>query len=660
MPLADIILTHGTVVTMGQSYTIIPDGAVVIQSDTIIAIGTSEQIAREYQATETVDCRGQAIIPGLINAHTHVPMTLLRGLADDRRLDVWLIGYMMPTEREFVNPDFVRLGTLLGCAEMIKSGITTFNDMYYFEDSVAAATVEAGLRAICGQTVLKYPTPDAASYEESLQSCRDFIIKWKGHSLIIPAVAPHAPYTCTPEILQACASLATEFDVPLHIHISETSLEVLESRKQYGMPVVPWVKKQGLLDARVIAAHCVHVDDGEMHTLKHHNIGVAHNPTSNLKLASGIAPVRRMLELGLKVGIGTDGSASNNDLDLFEETRLAALIAKVATDDPTTLPAKIALAMATNIGAQALHIEHLTGSIEPGKRADLAIVDLEKLHNWPHFNRDPEAIYSRLVYAAKSSDVQHVLCNGQWLMRDRQLLTIDTETLTHQASEIAHKIDVFLSTRENNILSKLLAIGELQQEESFEIQVKVRVETTEQAQQILDHPGVSITKTSHYRQHDTYFGFTSPTASYIRYREDDYLDERGHVYNLRARLTFTEDGQKQEIDKAILLSRSRYISPATRPLRFYREYFQAQMEHTIVKERWRWHTDYKGLQIYINIDQMIEPPQDCYYLEIKSRTWSLSDAKEKANAILELLAYLGIQESALVTEEYLTLSQTEH
>jgi 5-methylthioadenosine/S-adenosylhomocysteine deaminase len=485
-------------------------------------------------------------------------------------------------------------------------------------------------------------------------------MKWRGHPLIIPAVAPHAPYTCTPEILQACAALAIEFDVPLHIHISETSLEVLESRKDFGMPVVPWIKKQGLLDAKVIAAHCVHVDDGEMHTLRHHNTGVAHNPTSNLKLASGIAPIQRMLDLGLNVGIGTDGPASNNDLDMFEETRLAALIAKVATDNPTTLPAKTAFAMATRIGAQALHIEHLTGSLEPGKQADITVVGLGKLHNWPHFNRDADAVYSQLVYAAKSSDVQHVLCNGRWLMRDQQLLTVDTEALIQQAAHVAGQIDGFLTAREGNTLSKLLAIGELHQEESFEIQVKARIETSDLAQRLLDHPEVTLTKTSHYRQHDTYFRFAPPATSRVRYREDDYLDEKGHVHNIRARLTLTEIGEKQELHDAILLSRSRYISPATRPLRFYQEYMQAQSEHTIIKERWRWHIDYKGLQLYVNLDELTEPRQDGFYLEIKSRTWSLTDAEEKANAISDLLAYLGLDQSKLLTEEYLTLDSAKH
>src|SRR5947209_4637670 len=311
------------------------------------------------------------------------------------------------------------------------------------------------MRALCGQTVLRFPAPDAKSYEDSLLFAREFIEKWHGHPLIVPAPAPHAPYTCTPDILRACAELAVEFDVPLHIHLSETALEVEQSRRDHGMPVVPWVKKQGLFDAKVLAAHCVHVDDGEMRALKNLNAGVAHNPTSNLKLGAGIAPVARMLELGVDVGIGTDGPASNNDLDMFEEIRLAALLAKGTTGDPTALPARTALSMATCLGARAMHLDHLTGSLEAGKRADLIVVDLDRLHNVPAFDRDPNGIYARIVYASKSTDVLDVMCNGKWLMRDRVLLTLDEDELRRAAQVEARRVDLFLSGREVSVLQKL-------------------------------------------------------------------------------------------------------------------------------------------------------------------------------------------------------------
>ncbi|GAB4468502.1 MAG: amidohydrolase family protein [Anaerolineae bacterium] len=647
-------MAGGVVVTMDADFRVIPNGAVAIKGDTIVGVDDTPHIMGRFTAPEVIDCSGKAVIPGLVNAHTHVPMTLLRGLADDLRLDVWLIGYMMPTEREFVSPEFVRLGTLLGCAEMIQSGITTFADMYYFEDTVAEATAEVGMRAVCGQTVLKFPAPDADSYEEALALCREFIIKWKGHPLIIPAVAPHAPYTCTAEILQACATLALEFDVPLHIHLSETAQEVLDSRREHGMPVIPWVKKQNILDTKVIAAHCVHIDQGEMRTLRNHRAGVAHNPSSNLKLASGIARVGQMLDLGLQVGIGTDGPASNNDLDMFEETRLAAFIAKVATDkpDPTTLPARQAFEMATIMGARALHIDHLTGSLEVGKRADIATVTLARLHNWPHFSHDPDALYSRLVYASKASDVNDVICNGRVLMRDRVLQTIAVDPILTQAAEYARRIDAFLIEREGDILSKLLAIGELQREESFEVQVKARLEDPQRLYALLKSEDVTIARHTHYRQYDTYFEFGAPDFYRVRYREDDFVDEDGQISTVRTRLTLTSQSKEREFSRAVVLSHSRYISPATRPLRFYREYFQAASERTVTKERLRWHIDYNNLRLYVNLDQLNEPAMDGYFLEIKSRTWSLTDAENKAAAIADLLNRLQIPAEALIYEDY--------
>src|SRR5688572_22474911 len=251
----DTLFINALVLTMDENFSQYFPGAVAVKGDRIVAVGNEEELNREYSAQETVDCNGKILMPGLINAHTHVPMTLLRGLADDLRLDVWLMGYMMPVEREFVSPEFVRLGTLLACAEQIRSGVTTFNDMYYFEEDVAKAAADAGMRAVCGQSVMKFPAPDAASYEGSLAMAREFIQRWKDHPLIVPAVSPHAPYTCTAEILRATAELAREFDVPLHTHLSETAFEVDNMRNENGMPVIPYVKKQGLLDAKLIAAH---------------------------------------------------------------------------------------------------------------------------------------------------------------------------------------------------------------------------------------------------------------------------------------------------------------------------------------------------------------------------------------------------------------------
>jgi len=638
---------------MDQQFTIHRRGSVAISGDSIVAVGDD---ANRYIAAQTIDCTGRVVMPGLINAHTHVPMTLLRGLADDLRLDVWLMGYMMPVEREFVNPDFVTLGTKLGCAEMIRSGVTCFADMYYFEDAIAKAAADAGMRALCGQTVLRFPTPDATSYEDSLALARDFIERWRGHALIVPAPAPHAPYTCTPEILRSCAELAAEFDVPLHIHLAETSLEVEASRREHGMPVVPWVKKQGLFDAKVLAAHCVHVDEGEVRALKNFNAGVAHNPTSNLKLGAGIAPVAKMLELGVDVGIGTDGPASNNDLDMFEEMRLAALLAKGSGGDPTALPARDALAMATRVGARAVHLDHLTGSLEPGKRADLIVVDLDRLHNVPAFDRDPNGIYAQIVYASKSTDVVDVMCNGRWLMRDRALLTLDERELRDAARAQARRVDRFLMSREGSVLQKLVAVGGAVEQESFEVQVKARVASDAPALAVLASKQVTVVRSSRYHQFDTYWSFDDPDQGWLRYREDEFLDNDGNVTGARARLTLTGRTREEEFG-AVLLFRSRYLAPATHSARFYREYFRPTAEHVVEKDRRRWLVVYRGVEFYLHIDRLITPPSDGCFIEIKSRTWSRRDAEDKAAVINQLLALFGANPDDTIREGYVQLAR---
>ena len=648
----DLILAADTIVTMDAEYRIFKDGAIAIKDDTIIDVGPQDEVQQHHSAGELIDLGSRVIIPGLINAHTHVPMTLLRGLADDLRLDVWLMGYMMPVEREFVSPEFCRLGTQIACAEMIRGGITCFADMYYFEDAVAQATKDVGMRAICGQSILKFPTPDAESFEDSIAASRSFIEKWKDDPLIIPAVAPHAPYTCTEEILEACRDLAMEFDVPLHIHISETKGEVDDWRETYGMPVVPWVKKLDLFDAKVIAAHCVHIDDGEIHTLEHAGVGVAHNPSSNLKLASGFAPIIEMLDTGLQVGIGTDGTASNNDLDMFEEIRLASFIAKTVTSDPTALPARKALDMATRMGAKALHIDHLTGSLEPGKRADLIAIDQDQAHNVPHFDREPQAVYSRLIYATKASDVQDVMVNGRWLLRDCELLTIQEDNLFSQAAQYAAKIDAFLTDREGSVLSKLIAIGGAEQEESYEIQIKVKLDDPQSVIARLEKDVFEIRRQAHYLEYDKYFRFTMPEEARLRYREDEFVNEEGEVFNVRSRLTLTGPAAEREYHNSVLLSRSRFIAPAKYSPRFYREYFKPSGEISIQKDRLRWLISYEDLEFFINIDQLLEPKVDGCFLEIKSRTWSRRDAEMKAELITTILRHLEIQDAEPVLQEY--------
>jgi 5-methylthioadenosine/S-adenosylhomocysteine deaminase len=654
MPSCDILLTNATVLTMDEEFHTFESGFVAVTGDRIVAVGDSK-LASEFTAGQIVDCGGQVLMPGLINAHTHAPMTLLRGLADDLRLDVWLLGYMMPVEREFVSPDFVRLGTSLACAEMIRSGVTTFADMYYFESAVAEATTAAGMRALCGQTVLKFPTPDAASYEDSLAAAREFVAAWKGHPLIVPAVAPHAPYTCTPEILQACSALAVEYDVPLHTHLSETLFEVEDSRREHGMPVIPWIKKQSLLEAKVLAAHCVHVDEGELRTLHNAGAGIAHNPTSNLKLASGIAPVVQMLKTGLNVGIGTDGPASNNDLDMFAEIHLAAILAKGGSGDPTALPARQALAMATQMGAHALHMGDVTGSLQAGKRADLILVDLSALHNSPAFRHDPNSTYAQIVYAAKSSDVSSVMCNGRWLMRDRRLLTLNEPDLVLAARDYARRIDTFLMQREQSVLQKLVAIGGAIEAESFEVQIKVRLAGDEAVLQALAGEDVRVIRSVHYHEYDTYFLFDDPEQGRVRYREDEFVNPAGQVTQVRTRLTLTGPRREREYG-SVLLSRSRYLAPAVQSLRFYREYFKPSDEREIEKDRRRWLVAFQGEEFFVNLDRVLKPNLPGLYLEIKARTWSRRDADDKAGLMTQLLAVLGASSGQPVREEYVELA----
>ena len=657
MQQADVLLVGGTVLTMNTDMDVFYDGAVAIKDDKIVAVGNTAELQKQFEATEVVDCSGHVIMPGIVNTHTHLSMTLLRGLADDLRLDVWLLGYMMPTERVFVTPEFVHLGAKLAMAELIMGGTTTFADMYYYEAEVAKAAAEIGIRGLCGQTVLKFPSPDAESYEMSLAYTEKFIQEWKDHPLVVPSVAPHAPYTSTDDMLEACAELAHRYDVPVIIHVSETRQEVEDSRSEFGMPPVPRIKKLGILDKKCLCAHCVHVDKGEIRTLYNHNAGVAHNPTSNLKLASGIAPVVEMLEQGVNVGIGTDGTASNNDLDMFTEIHLTAILAKTATNDPTSVPAKQALLMATRMGAQACHLDDITGSLEVGKRADIITVQQNGLHNTPLFTHDPDSVYAQIVYASKSTDVQDVMCNGQWLMRGRELQTIDVKPVVAEARKVAAEIDVFIREFSQNILSKLVSVASLQQQESFEIQLKSIFNEPERIELLLQHPDVRIVKKSHYRQYDTYFLWEDGDNGRIRYREDDFIDETGNVATVRTRLTYTLPTKEREFGNAVLLSHSQFLAPADRPLRFYQEYFKAPIERKIQKERRRWHLLYKGVLFYINLDQILLPKAQHRYLEVKSRTWSLSDAEYKASLASEIVGdILKLDSSERIPMEYVDMA----
>lgn len=651
---ADVILKDGLLVTMNALGDQIPQGAIAIKGRDIAALGSAETILAEWEAPDVVSCEGAVILPGLINAHTHVPMSLLRGLADDLRLDVWLFGYMLPVEREFVGPDFCHWGTLLSCAEMIRSGITCFADMYYYEHDVAQAVADAGMRAICAETVMRLPTPDAESYDVGLNLCREFIEKWRDHPLVTPAVGPHSAETSTPELLREAAKLAMQYDVPVLIHIAETISGAESARALYGLSSVEALEKYGVLEARVLAAHCVHITPREREILSRRGVAVAHNPTSNLKLASGLADIVGMLEAGITVAIGTDGQASNNDQDMFEETRLAALLPKGITQNPTAVPARQAFAMATIDGARALGLDQVVGSLEVGKRADVTVLELDLVHNVPHFDLSPDNVYSRLVYASKAADVRDVLIDGRWVMRDRELLTLDEARVRLEAQRIATHVGAFLARREQSLLDKLVALGTLQWTETYEVQVKVWVPDEEVVlAPLLACPEVMIIKPSERKQYDTYFFFDDPEERIVRYRED-YLLDKGLETKPIYTLTLRGPTREREYADSVLLSRSRFTANADRSLRFYREYFQPGSEKKVDKLRHRWRIKYKGVDFALNLDRLTLPPSDEVYLELKARTWSRQDALQKSEMISELLDVLAIDKAGLVQDEYVS------
>lgn len=424
----DLIVRGGTVVTMDAARQVIENGAIAVKAGRIVTVGRAGEVDRRYAAREIIDSTGRLVTPGLINGHTHIPMTLFRGLADDLDLQDWLTKYIFPAEAKNVSEEFVRAGTRLGLAEMIRGGTTTYCDMYYFEDAIADETAKAGVRGVLGETVIDFPVADNKTNAEAMAYVEKFVQKWKGNDLIVPAIAPHAPYTVSEEHLKAIRAFSDRTGAPIVTHISETKKEVDDSLKAKGARPVDYLNRIGFLSERVIAAHMVWPSDGEIEILKRLGVGVVHNPQSNMKLASGVAPVPKMMKAGLRIGLGTDGAASNNDLSMWEEMDTAAKLHKVFTGDPKVISAEEAFELATIRGAQALHLEKEIGSIEKGKRADLVIVDRDALNQIPLYN-----IYSDLVYATKASDVETVIINGRIVMRDRRLLTLDEAVIKEGA-----------------------------------------------------------------------------------------------------------------------------------------------------------------------------------------------------------------------------------
>ncbi len=416
---------------MDAPRSIIDDGAVVVTGDTIIAVGTHADLEAKFTARQTIDAKNTLVLPGFINGHTHVPMTLFRGIHDDVTLNDWLYKYIFPAEAKNVNEEFVRWGTRLAAAEQIRSGVTTFADMYYFEDAVAEETKAAGMRGVLGETFIDFPAPDNKTNAAMLAYTEKFLQKWQGDPLIHAAVAPHSIYTCSQKTLQDSAALARKYHAPILIHVAEMKKELDDSLKNNGMSPVQYLDKIGLLGPDLVAAHCIFVDAADRKTLAQRQVGCIHNPSSNMMIASGVAPVPETRAAGVALGLGTDGPAgSNNDLDLMEEIDLAAKLAKITKMDPLAINAKAVVEMATIDGARAIHMEKEIGSLEKGKKADLILISLDEPNAVPMYD-----VYAAIAYALKGSDVETVIIGGRVVMRDHKLLTVDEEAAIAKARE---------------------------------------------------------------------------------------------------------------------------------------------------------------------------------------------------------------------------------
>jgi 5-methylthioadenosine/S-adenosylhomocysteine deaminase len=439
----DLIVTGRYVVTMDATRRVIENGALAIQGALLVDVGTTADITKRHTARQRIDRPHSIIAPGLINTHGHAPMVLFRGIADDLNLQDWLEKFIFPAEARNVTPEFVRWGTRLALWEMIRGGTTTYADMYYFEEVIAEETRKVGLRGVLGQSVIRFPVPDAKTPVEALARTEKFLQQFRNDPLITAAVAPHAPYTNDDASLKACRSLANKYQAPLLIHLSETKRENDDSLKEFKMTPAARLNKLGVFDGRTLAAHGVWLTDDDLRIITAKGVGVAHNPSSNMKLSSGVAPILKMLNLKIPVGLGTDGPAgSNNDLNMFEEMDLAAKLAKVTSNDPRSLNAEQALAMATVEGARALGLSNKTGSLQTGKEADWITIDIDGPHAQPMFN-----VYSQIVYALKASDVHDVAVRGRLLMRDRQILTLDTAAISAKTAE--YQASILASLKKN-------------------------------------------------------------------------------------------------------------------------------------------------------------------------------------------------------------------
>jgi 5-methylthioadenosine/S-adenosylhomocysteine deaminase len=430
-----LIVSGGAVVTMDAAARVIDGGAVAIDGRDIVAVDTADLVARRFTATDTIDAAGHIVLPGLINTHTHAPMVMYRGLADDLALMEWLQKYIFPAEAKTVSPELVRAGTRLAVLEMIQSGTTAYADMYYFEEEIAKATKEAGIRGVLGQTIIQFPVPDAKTPAEGIARAAAFIRQWKSDDLIVPAIAPHSMYTLDAATLREIRGVADREKAPLIIHLAETLDEITIARDKYKMTPVQFLDSIGLWGDRTLAAHGVHLTPEDIQILAKRRIGVSHNPESNMKLASGTAPVEAMQKAGVVVALATDGAASNNDLDMFEAMRQAAFLHKLVSKNPSALPARVAVRMATIDGARVLGLDREIGSLEPGKRADLITISTRGARQTPIY--DP---FSHLVYVARGDDVRTTIVNGRIVMRDRRVLTLNENAVLDEATTWAAKV----------------------------------------------------------------------------------------------------------------------------------------------------------------------------------------------------------------------------
>jgi len=435
-PHVDLLVRGGTIVTMDPTRRVIEDGYIGVRNDEIVAIGELQSGVAGITATKEIDAKGKLIIPGLINGHTHIPMVLMRGLVDDVTLDDWLRKFIFPAEARNVTEEYVRWGSRLALAEMIRSGTTTFADMYYFEDAEAEETKATGLRGVLGETWIDFPAPDNKSVAEMATYTEKFLKKWQGDLLIHAAVAPHSIYTCSEKTLRDAATMARKYDAPILIHVAEMRKEFVDSLEKNGTTPVQYLERIEVLGPDVLAAHCIWTDNTDMKILAERQVGCVHNPSSNMMLASGVAPVVDQRAAGMRVGLGTDGpSGSNNDLNMMEEMDLAAKLQKTYRVDPRALGAKGALEMATIEGARALHMEKEIGSLETGKKADLVILNLDAPNAVPMYD-----VYSQIVYSLKASEVETVMVGGKILLKDGRVLTVDEAAAMAKAKEYGKKV----------------------------------------------------------------------------------------------------------------------------------------------------------------------------------------------------------------------------